>query len=345
MNVYEREYFVSRIRSGFYHIKDGNTKIKVMTPTMEDDFFANEHFMEVLEEAKLEGYMTQDQMLNWMMTQGLWSEKKEKDIETVKKDIDGTKLKMYKRRSEPNIVQGGKQVLEMLNSSLNKLLSQKDEYFSNTCEGLAFQEKSLFLFERCCYVGKERFDFNSLDPTIYYYSWLGQLLKEGQVRELARNDPWRHYWLFKEDVSLFNNEGGRDLSVDQKNIMVWSKMYDNVQESPERPSEEVIEDDDLLDGWFIYQREKEKEESVKNDIEDKINNPKMANAQEFVIMAKDQNDVDNINKLNTPIALRNKKERINTVKAKGNATDLDFKDKQMEIRNQSNEMFKNKFRR
>ena len=39
-------------------------------------------------------------------------------------------------------------------------------------------------------------------------------------------------------------------------IVIWSKMYDNVQESIDAPIQSVMEDDDALDGWFIVQNRK-----------------------------------------------------------------------------------------
>ena len=202
MNVYEREYFVSRIRSGIYYIKDDGLKIKVVSPSMEDEFLANDLFMDSFFEFKEEGIMTQDEMTEWMKEQDLWSDKQEEEIKQVIKDIDKVKEKMYLERHSSQIVSDGKLMLKKLKRALKKLNSLKDEYFENTCEGLAYQEKALFLFKRCCYVDGERFDFKNLDPLIYYYNWLSQLLSESQSRELARNDPWRHHWMFKDDSKL-----------------------------------------------------------------------------------------------------------------------------------------------
>ncbi len=346
MNVYEREYFVSRVRSGIYFLKDEGLRIKVVSPSMEDEFLANDIFMESFFKFKDEGIMTKDDMDAWMKENNLWSDKEEKEIEQVNKDIDKVKEKMYLERHSSNIVSGGKLMLVKLNKALKKLKSQKDEYFENTCEGLAYQEKALFLFKRCCYVNGERFDFKDLDPLIYYFSWLSQLLSESQSRELARNDPWRHHWMFKNESRLFNNND-RELSPDQKNILIWSKMYDNVYESPECPKDDVISDDDLLDGWFIYQKKKQEEDREDDGgIADKISsNPRTAGAQEVMLIPSNEKDVENINKLNSPVAMRNKANRIKTVKEMGKATDLDFADKKMELRTQQNEMFKNNFRR
>ena len=46
MTPYEREYFVSRIRAGFYIVKLRDFDVKILTPTAEDEFFANQVFME-----------------------------------------------------------------------------------------------------------------------------------------------------------------------------------------------------------------------------------------------------------------------------------------------------------
>ena len=345
MNVYEREFFVSKIRSGFYHIKDGNTKIRVMPPTPEDEFLANEKFMEVMEEFENSDVMTQAEMEAWMRENGLWSDKDDLEIKKSNDVIESTKLKMYEERHMANIVPMGKKTLELVNLGLKKLYSRKDEYFNNTREGIAFQDKALFLFERCCYLGNERFDFGGIDSSTHYYTWAAQILDETKIRELARNDPWRHYWMLKEEGHLFAKHQDRDLSPDQKNIIIWSKMYDNVYESMETPPDDVIEDDDLLDGWFIYQRRKSEEEKVKSEFEDRAQNSSIGNAQEVFFVARNQQDVDNINKLNTRTALKNKQDRIDTVKRQGKASDLDFRDKKIEIRNQANEMFKNNFRR
>ena len=44
--------------------------------------------------------------------------------------------------------------------------------------------------------------------------------------------------------------------IDQKNILILSRMYDNVQESLDCPADDIMQDDDMLDGWFIHQKNK-----------------------------------------------------------------------------------------
>jgi DNA-binding GntR family transcriptional regulator len=135
------------------------------------------------------------------------------------------------------------------------------------------------------------------------------------------------------------------LSVDQKNLLVWSRMYDNIQESMECPSDKVIEDDDALDGWFIEQRRKNEREKAIAVVEDSIQNDKIKNSQEVIVFTDNKTDANTVHEMNSPNAKVIKQERKQVVKEKGSAVDLDFADQKMKLGNMAHEQFKNKFRR
>ena len=128
-------------------------------------------------------------------------------------------------------------------------------------------------------------------------------------------------------------------------MIVWSKMYDSVQESMDCPSDDVVGDDDMLDGWFILQKKKRDQEKVQSEIDQSTHNSKIANSDEIFVMADSQKDANKINDSNTHHVQHIKKQRMAVIKQKGTATDLDFQDQQLKMRQQSNEMFKGKFRR
>ena len=44
-------------------------------------------------------------------------------------------------------------------------------------------------------------------------------------------------------------------------------MYDNIQESMDCPTEDVINDDDMLDGWFIVQNRKREKDKKEKDVD------------------------------------------------------------------------------
>ena len=187
-------------------------------------------------------------------------------------------------------------------------------------------------------------DIGNVDLTELYYLYNSIQLSEKQIRDLARNDPWRVCWHSKSYSALFGNETNRVLSNDQKSLILWSSMYDNIQESMECPTEEVIADDDMLDGWFILQKRKQKSEKAKSELESKTSNQKIANSDEIMIMTDSAKEAENIHGMNSFGAEIVRKQRLDTVKRLGNVTDLDFQDKQIEVQATQHQMMKDKRR-
>lgn len=345
MTPFEREYFISRLRCGFYLVNVGGLEVKIVTPRIEDDFFANKIFMKSYEEAVDDGIMTEEEMLAWMKDTGIWSDEKENKIKGINKDIEKLKVEIFQNRNKADVRNRIRKYLRAAEAALSKLQDEKNHYFSKTCEGLAFEDKTLATFSRCCYINGERVDFEFIDINTLFYEYSKQILKENQLRELARNDPWRLLWRMKDETKLFANEVGRELSNDQKGIIIWSNMYDNIQESVDCPTEDVINDDDMLDGWFIIQRKKNESERAKSELEQKTQNSKIANSDEILIMASSRDDAENIHSMNSVHGETIRKQRLNTVRKKGKAQDTDFQDRQLEIRNQAQQAFKQKTRR
>ena len=71
-------------------------------------------------------------------------------------------------------------------------------------------------------------------------------------------------------------------------------MYDNVYESTECPPEEVINDDDVLDGWFIKQRKDREEAKQEKSTDHHFGNHKGKGRQELFVMARNQDEVNAI---------------------------------------------------
>ena len=125
---------------------------------------------------------------------------------------------------------------------------------------------------------------------------------------------------------------------------MWSRMYDNIQESTDCPSEDVIEDDDMLDGWFLIQQKKRDKEKAESDF-DKMNNSKLKNADDIFIMAGSQKDVEKIDSMNDTHGKMTKKERAASLRHKGSMEQHEFRDEKLKLRQQSNQQFKDKFGR
>jgi hypothetical protein len=178
-----------------------------------------------------------------------------------------------------------------------------------------------------------------------YYEYSKMMLNESELREIARNEPWRLSWTLREQQVIFANEAGRQLTNDQKGLLIWSRMYDNIQESMDCPTEDVINDDDMLDGWFLVQKKKQESEKAKSELESRTKNEKIANADEVMVVADSQKEADKIHSMNSYGSEMIRKQRIAQVRAKGGVkSDLEFRDVQLDVRQQVKEATINRVR-
>ena len=150
-------------------------------------------------------------------------------------------------------------------------------------------------------------------------------------RKLARSYPFRGMWnLSKKTGDLF---GGSAIDVDKNKLALisYAQMYDNVYENPESPKDEVIEDDDCLDGWFILQRRKIEKDKKQAEADALISNEKIANSSEIFLMAKNQEDVNNIYDLNDPVSRAKIKQRESQIESEGSVKFADLHDVRQEM--------------
>jgi len=350
MKQHEREYFTSRARCGVHKIKLKDITLKIVPITLEQELEIQEEYLRAYREAVDADFLSQDEMIDSMRERGLWSDEEDKKIDGLEKDLERLKVELFQNKNKSDMVRKIRLYLSAGKSQLNELLTKRGQNFENTCEGLATQAKASKLMRIACFKQEKEswvaYDFEEV-PIDYVIKLYGmQVLSEKSIRELARSEPWRSTWVLRESEAfdLFNNKG-KQLTPDQRGLLIWSNMYDNIQESMDCPSDDVIEDDDMLDGWMILQKRKRDKERAEKDIEQSTQNSKIANSDEIFVMAHNKEDANKINETNTFHAQKVKEQRAKVIREKGSTVDLDFQDQQLKLRQQSNQQFKGKFRR
>jgi pyruvate dehydrogenase complex dehydrogenase (E1) component len=131
-----------------------------------------------------------------------------------------------------------------------------------------------------------------------------------------------------------------NLTDDQRTLIGISQMYDRVYEHPECPNDDILEDDDALDGWMIIQKRKIEKDKKQQQIDSM--NPKLKNAQEVFIMANNSNEADEVVSLNSSESLNRMKSKINHVQKFGFTEESQLPDVQIDLRNQLNQQIKNR---
>jgi len=347
MKQHEREFFVARIRSGITPISNSSHTVYVHTPNMLQNLEANRLAIKAYNQAEDEGLMCEEEMNEWMIDHGLWSEEEEEAMKGIEEDIKTLRKEIYINRDNDRMRETIRRYIRAAEKGYAKMASKKAEYSQNTCEGIAISAKYKFIIEKCCTDEHgNSYDFSDMSVDFVSLEYQSSTLSERQLREIAREEPWRSTWSVygKAENLLFNNKD-RELTQDQKSILVWSTMYDNIQEHLECPSEEVIKDDDVLDGWFIIQKEKREQEKLEAEMSGELTNDKIRNSHEVYMIADNDKRKQKIEKMNNSTAAMFKKQREALVESRGTAQQNEFFDEKIGIRAQQGQMFKNKFRK
>lgn len=336
MKQHEREFFIALIRSGNYYIDHNDIKLVILPPTIEQSLESTIIYNEAYNKAYIDGMMNEEEMTNWMLDNGLWTLENDKIVEGLRNDIERLKIEIFNARNNLELCN---QIRKYLRAGENQLAlenNKKHQYYQNTCEGLAASEKTTWIIRNTTYIKNKNklYDFDHVSISYVLDEWYSSILPETKIRELARNEPWKSLWAIKDSLKslLFKNQNDTELTYNQKNLIIWSQMYDNIQESMDCPNKDVIEDDDMLDGWFILQNKKRNRERSEQDFSDSTQNNKIKNASEVFVVTKDNKHRQNIENMNHPAATMIKKQRHQTIIDKGSVDHHDFADEKMRVR-------------
>ena len=347
MKQHEREYFISQIRSGITNVTKNDISVRVLNPTIEQEWESCLVFEKSYTDSYRNDVMSQDEMLEWMIEHGVWSQEQDGKAEGLKKDIDRLKVEIFNARNNRGLADNIRLYLRAGEEQLIELLSQKFEYNHQTREGMANAEKDQWLIECCTFKDGKLFNFVDISVPYILSSYKESQLDHSDIRELARTEPWRSLWMTRKDseCNLFLNTKDRTQNIDQRQIVIWSQMYDNIQESLDCPTQDVIEDDDMLDGWFIIQGKKRDKERAEGEFEQSTKSDKIKNSDEVFVMTGSDRDVSRIDSMNDIGSHMVKKQREALIKRKGgdSVSQGEFSDEKLKLQRSSNQQYKSKF--
>jgi hypothetical protein len=158
-------------------------------------------------------------------------------------------------------------------------------------------------------------NYNSIDY-IHFNNIINEInnytIDIDKFKEICRSEYWRNLW--SDSKYLLINDPVCDWSEEQKTLCSLSRMYDRIYEHPECPSDNIINDNDALDGWMIHQKrqnsKQKQEKGVDNMLPDKIKN-----SSEIFLMANSQEKAQTIVEFNDQQSLGRMNQKLNFVKS------------------------------
>ncbi len=82
-------------------------------------------------------------------------------------------------------------------------------------------------------------------------------ISSSSIRELSHTFPWSSYY----QTIKANPFTPSQLTGDLLSLLQFSRWYEWVRQHPDCPDSKIIDDDDMIDGWFLL---KEREKPVKD---------------------------------------------------------------------------------
>ena len=341
MEFYERECFISRIASGYIKYVNNDLVLYIHHPDIDIIYESQEVYKTSYETAYDNGALTEDEIIYFLMEHELWDDEQEKNFKKLPKDLEDLKVALFESAYNETAKFQIKNNLRGLNKTIVDMGAVRHAYDHITCQGFGTYSKWNYIIENTT----KRKDGSSHDWENFSLSqavghYQASLLSDVQLREIAKSEPWRTTWRAcrKNGGNVFSRSGC-SLTTEQKGLILWSSMYDNIAEATDAPDDDIVQDDDMLDGWLIVQRRERESVKIKKSVDNKLSNDKIAQSSEVYLVAPTMDDAEKIDKMNNPLAKATKSQRGRLIKKLGTVKQSQFSDVKSDLRAQANQSF------
>lgn len=330
-----KDKIVAELMCPFKICPIGDTKYLLYNPTYALLYKSYIIYEEIYHQNKFGDFKTDQQNIITLVKNQLCSFNVDTQINELRQKLDNTKLLLYRAKTRFTELKSYRKRLEQLTDQLTKLLSIRHSLDYLTLEDFAERYRLLYLIRNSLY------DFNnnkiapsdSLVNNILIYTQKHNV-NYNQLRVICRTDPWIVHWTTHKR-QVFNFTDQYVLSDEQQMALSISEMLDSIKQCPNPPSDEIIQDDDMLDGWKLN-RIKENEEQMK---EQKMNQKYGDKGGEVFIPVSSREEAEYVNSMNTGQGNLIKARREAAIRQGGQLRETQLPDQQERLRTLSNQKF------
>ena len=275
----DRKFLVSKIISGIVFLEYKNESFIINEPTVKDKYIAETMYMKHLYDALENGILPEEEVIEELIGYGMWSEDEEKLLDVIPSQIEDIKVDLYKSYTNFRSSEIIRKALSKKKEELSELVAKKNVYRKETAEGTADGMKLRYLITsnitkdsgEIAWPANKALEQDAGLSDAIMMTYLSKKITEEGIRELSRTEPWRSIWSAGKAENALFGKAAINITDEQQKITAWSRVYDNIYESPECPPDEVVEDDDMLDGWLILQNKNRKQNRNRSSTEKATN--------------------------------------------------------------------------
>lgn len=337
MNYKEKEKIVRRIVLGkvFAKVKWKQEEIPVqfIDPSQdilyEADLIYDEKYQSCIDNEVL----TLEESHQLLIDRGDWSKEEETKLETIQKEIKILQSELTNSRFQKNYERSLLNSIEKGKRLVKELSTKKNQLFDTTAEFIAERSRKHFIISKIANINiPKEVSPHFLDLlSISYFDT--HMINEEQLREIARSDPWRLYWsMIKETGNSLFKTAITEITQYQYLLCSWSRMYDFAFENQDRPSDEIIEDNERFDAWCEAQIKKNERERNIKSIEDRFPKNNSGIGRQEIFFLADSEGAKEVFELNDGFTRKALQAREKFIKEKGVVRDQELPDVKKDLR-------------
>ena len=341
-----RELLVARIVSGTLRIWQGGRLYLLAHPDAQARYAAQEVYEREYARAVRDGVMADDVAV--LRNHGLWDEADEELLKRVRADIDDFKVKLFNNFFKEKEAEVIRDTLKKAREKHDELSARRHIFSFLTAQSLANMARLRYL------VGKGLRRVNG--EKVFKNFWkkpgacelidravdqmVASRLSEAEYRDLARNEPWTSIWSSKVGTNGVFDRPSTELTDEQRQLILWSNMYEQVGAAHEPPPRQVIGDDDALDGWLIIKKREVEQAAALRGVDAWVTSDKIKNSDEVFIIADSVEKARKISELNSDWARGTKASISRSIAEKGRIEEQHRPDVKLRLQMEMNKGFK-----
>jgi hypothetical protein len=298
----ELSNYITKISSGkdYIYIEDRNTFVVIQYPTNNIKQQATLIYEAAYEDALKEGLLPLKDFEKLLEERGIFTKEDTDNLAKLRGKLEAQQVLLSKTVKVKANQTRIKNVIYQLQDEINDLVYKKHSKLMMSAESKAEEVMNQYM----CWASLYDMSNNLLWPTYQEYMqappsdvknqalssfiYLLNGLNTDIIRFIARSTLWRirYNTSMKTSEVLFGRPVA-EYTTDQLNLVYWSNFYDSIYNMmpDQRPSDDVIEDDDLLDKFMEeYYKELSNEASIARSTRAKNKGPMSAfDAEEVII--------------------------------------------------------------
>lgn len=341
MEIWERNKCILRIVSGSTKITVSDTIFFIKLPSMENRILAEDLYLEQIEEAEFTGAFSDSELMEFLEFKKVWTGELQKTLDVVTEDVKKLKIGVFDLRLRAYELKKTRDALQRAKDEVLRLELLKHSYDHLSVSGMAGAAKHRYLLGSSVFYKDgtpywtDGHSWNLPDPFLDRIMLrLNKLrLGESEIRELAREDPWRSTWNLQKHCGkpLFE-QSSLEINEEQKAFIFWSCIYESAREPANYLSDDIIADDDMFDGWMLIRHKEREKNQAKSLIDSLPGSEKVKNAEEQFYMADTKENARKIIGMNEENTNMQVQQRFQVIKQRGEVPDHELPDVSARLR-------------